>query len=393
MPMPQTPLFRSRLRLLALGCGLGGSIVAACTVFDDVTISVQRPPAPGPTCARATFPPPPDKGKDGADLPGIVIALYALDFEGGKGIDQDGVCTCVFDAGPSCTNKTGIACDDENGRDNAFPAFVKRSRKAITDKIGAIPLPFDLTPLLDKLFDFNKRSRDVIDGGNAGILLYVSNYNGQPDDPYVQVEIRQSGGITNEVPVNSSGLNTYTVFKKGLQDNAVADGFVAGGILYATLKKTEFEFDVGSVVRFSTARISAKLSKLGANYTIDSGELSGRWNQEDFLQVVDQIRLNNVPGIQANDAGVAPQVCTVRKSKAKEALIFEPLANQLISDVCNAGDLRTSPTDDGSGQDCDAISTTIQFKGAAVALPVAEVDKKPTENVCGFETICNTLKK
>jgi len=224
----------------------------ACTVFDTEPVlspdasagssgsggSGGTSPIEGPWwqkkneqgCVTAGFPRPEDRpapGLDGPDEPEFFMNMehirlgatappsedlanhLSLDFNSWKdiGLDVDGKCTlsatCGSEASPVeeryCPSPPGQGRGDgSNCRDNAVGTTIKTSYEALTTSTH---------------FAVNEEDWNCeLHRGGFGVLCRIRNYNGQPDDPQVTLDVYNHMGLTAlqrpwcRFLVNSSGV-------------------------------------------------------------------------------------------------------------------------------------------------------------------------------------------
>jgi hypothetical protein len=375
-----------RLRWLAVPVS-AIAVAVACTTFDDVELKTKV------ECIGAVFPPPPaETGESKTELPPLIFALYRVDSAAAKGINQDRACTCTSGTGDSCLSiapEAGVTCDsDDAGRDNAFPAFIKRIRTGLDGfqdglvKAGVVDGGLDAS--LGSLVDFKEKGRKTLDAGKSGILVFVSRYNGTANDSSVDVDVRRSPGSVGSVPLSQDVANKFRVFARAPDDPSPGRGYVRDGMLYAALEMTKFAFEDNSVVTLNGAAIVAKLVSGSGGYSLNDGELSGRWRQNNFLYTLDQLEIDvglYVPG------GGKQRICALRNDPRSQ-LFVKPLLAQLEGDVCGFADIASQSADDGKPFPCNAISTTFTFQGAPVDPNVEEVRASKRPNDCEESVRC-----
>ena len=360
-------------RILA-ACLLAATGLFACQLLigvDDDPGLARLPDAPPPDVADASrpdecvrsSPPEPPNADDGSDLPGMWFALSDLSFSSRTpvGFDLDGVCTgfrgeTAFAGGPSCRSDL-VTQDLDGGIDNAM-----------SDLLRQIP-GGQQNDLLSTVGEVAKR-------GERAILIYLEQYNGLPDDPYVTAEFAQSARLEAN-RCNDGGLiardGGRTVPEAGLAEPAwngcdqwqlersplldkqsgiplkLQEGFVSGGVLVVG-RKTPVQFEVqvaGLAIPFTNGIAVAKLepvtSDAGARTFRLRGSLAGRIRPRVLI-----------------DAVLNFGVCD-------EDEVARPLLANIVRDtVCRARDVSDLPVRDRTDTPCVSVSGAAAF----VAEPV-----------------------
>ncbi len=344
---------------LAFGLVAGAAVFHGCTIMNGLTVP-ERDAGPDvegdgyvDPCDHAYAPfDPPQLVEDGTISFVTAIRSIDLDFakadagvDGGPefaGFDLDRTCTCP--APPSCTRTVaGVECDDDRGRDNAFVTLVRG--------------------LDAKGVDIQSRSVDGFQKGANAVLIIVDGYNGQKDDPKVQVKLTGSPGLRDVFP--DGGLSqkkkpTFTTADPWLLDkqefNAIGsviqgknlqEGYVKDGRLVVKLEKGSITLgEEGLSVQLTTGFIVGEIATdpSGAFY-VANGELGGRWSTRDALASAREVK--PTPEL--------PPLCKLGGT------LFEDVKTI----VCGAVDISSDPARDNKGAACDAISVSLRFQGAA----------------------------
>ena len=203
---------------LAVSAGIVG---AQCSVYDE-SLLVPATPAITPKggigfwsgpgdrgCFSARIPTDADRPPHGSDkvLPPIYLAvqstrLGSLDEDGGLdnnawqdiGFDLDGVCTGVDscpgdDSPPSCKPTVPqISTDGHACRDNTF---------------GRLEYAAALVPEVTVKYGLNDDAFNcALCVGDYNYLFRISNYNGEPNDDNVRVDLYPSPGLDKPLPWN-----------------------------------------------------------------------------------------------------------------------------------------------------------------------------------------------
>lgn len=294
-------------------------------------------------CAPAlvpAFPPTddtPDAGDGGVD---ILLALATIDLgqTAGQynsnhpiGFDLDGICTCIDDAGSSCTGEPRV-CDTAGGRDEA------------ADEILATLSFYE--PLSQSGL------QQAISAGAFGLLLHIRGYNGLANDQSVSVEYFPSGG-TLGAPADAGGPWSVTSASvaEGTSGNYVSNyldlsAYVNGYVLVSHV--TALPLLLVPTIDDQATPISIGLTDVlvaaplvpadGGSWAIEGGQLEGRWPTSDILYAVRTINAGNGSLCGANGE-------------------YTTLAAQ----ICAYADLAVTPQQDNTGASCGALSFAAGF--------------------------------
>lgn len=352
-------------RTAALSIALGGLAVVACQVVAGIehVDKQQRGVAldasdteTGPTVADASDPcahvrPPPPPANDDApaeEIPPFYLALKTIKLipnanDRYKGFDLDGTCTCDKREGTahkgesSCVPK-GPDCDGEDGIDNAatklFETFAPQG------------------------FDPDRSANESLAQGKRGLLLYVTKYNGKPNDLQIEVGAMISHGILdgsgcgtrpdpandNKAPPGWCGKDKWTYSplhaRPGSKEPTFRGvGYVSSGELVFSSGNDLDLFFNSTVLTFGSPIASGRLTFQDGKWKLD-GILAGRIPVKELLVAIgnyedDGNYLCQSPLFQV---GVVPQVCKTVDIMASQAF-----------------DLRDPKLA------CNAVSTTIRF--------------------------------
>lgn len=369
--------------------GISGGTRADSGVHDGSTSGSSGEAA---TCSHAEVPDRPPGTDDSSDA--ITIPTFAFDgirldtlpdpdagsdVEAGispKGLDLDNTCTCEAQK-DSCIRPgdAGPACDGPDGRDNTFGTLFNN----LVTGIQLFPVTF---------------ATQRIHGGRFTVLLDILGWNGKPDDPGVQVAVRQSQKIDSSdggrgLP-EFDGNDVWTVdpatisggqsaLGKDCQDPANAfacigltrdlNAYVAGGVLVAHPRLGTAEDPVTITIRTAAGLLTLPYRDFTVFATISGpdngqyhlqGEMAGRISVTDLNQM-----FGNLQDFTSSDPTAA--ICQ-----------NTPLFLESKASVCSYRDLAY---DGGSGS-CDAISAAAAFSaGPAIVGTVFQGD--PTPSPCG----------
>jgi len=184
--------------------------------------------------------------------------------------------------------------------------------------------------------------------GTGGILIHLKGYNGEADDPSVDVFVAQTifaipQGATERGTPNWDGQDSWFLEDSAFEgapdrprvrnDNAYVRDH---RLVVRLLDRTDITFNVGDGLvnfRFISASIVGRISADGA--TLDDVVLSGRWALSDLALTADELGL------------------------CKGSVEREFLDNSLA----NIADVRATPGTGGPGARCDAVSAGLGFRG------------------------------
>jgi hypothetical protein len=314
------------------GCVLPSFTLA--TNADAGPDAAMMPETGAPTCVPVTYPDPPGGIDDGTNIGTLVFALRSVDFgdtgNGTPGYDLDHVCTCFRDAGNACSGKAtpSTYCDADGGVDNQASKLIGLVGEFAASVFGS------------SVFSAQANS------GKWTLLFRVDGYNGQPNDPAVNVALYPATGIP--MP-NWDGFDQWPVVASSVDGGVnapyfVSDGaYVSNGVLVATMPTGELTIHGGGqdtiTVRLSAGVITANLSQLGPSWRLQSGVFAGRWSLTEIFKSLSSYRDNN-----------GKPLCT-------DQLVQYTVVKQLI---CQDADILVNDTMPKSAP-CDALSIGIGF--------------------------------
>ncbi len=330
--------FASALAVAAEGCALPSfTLVIPPEAGPDVGV----PEAGPPVCNRATYPDPPSGMDGGVSGPTLVFALRSIDIGDmgtTPGYDLDNTCTCLYDAGPSCTGASGQVstyCDLPAGSGNE--GIDNQASKLFS----LIELPVGPAVFSSSVFSLQANS------GAWSLLFRIEDYNGLPDDPSVEVTLFPTPGFggtpawmgNDAWPVNASSVDGGLSNPKYVSNGA----YVAGGTLVASMPTAALTMHGGGydaiTIQLSAGVITAQLSQLNGLWYMKNGVIAARWALSDVFKALGSYRDNNGVPICTSDV----PTYTI----AKQA-------------ICQDADILVDGTQPKSAP-CDALSIGLGF--------------------------------
>lgn len=286
----------------------------------------------------------------------FVFALdsYVLD-DGTAGFDLDGVCTCnpldrsLGGGRDSCIAPTDAStCDDDGGVDNRL-GFSLAGIKSVLDVSGI----------------FN---RQVACGGET-VLLVLSDYNGEADDPDVKLQVVETLGILGDdggvdagpdcavqgqpptAPPKRDGKDVWNVPRGALARPEIR-GWVRDFHLVVDARKSPatLPFTFGrTLVTLSGAAIEGRLVPMdadGGDLPIVDGRVEG--GPAAQFRLTDAVLAGRAPVLQVVvGAGLLNQGGYVCNS---------PAWSFVKRVICGTPDTVENVADDLAGRPCDAVS-------------------------------------
>ena len=339
--------------------------------------------APADPCTHAVPPPPPRAG----DVPSVGDLWFAtrqiilpLGEDGGvkPGLDLDDSCTCLPDlrdgAAPCRTPflrtppPSPKGCDFDGGVD---------------DSLGAAALAYG--SFLES-FDLARTVNDGIDGGARTFLVYLANYNGQADDPDVDVGVVTSGGLFDPLRCEDAEAPIPEDQRASLQHTPLWDGC-----------------DRWSPVHLTThdgypARKAKTTKAYVSNHTVVAhlDTVSAQF----FGQAADLTRVVAVATITPRDGGpgygikgfltgriaftaaadLVGHTDAVDKGGNRVGTCATPFWDIIAGDLCSARDTLLDPANEfHQGAVCDAVSIAIGF--VAEQAQVSDDEHDPSARV------------
>lgn len=341
------------------------SVIAACTWlapdpdrldrdFGRVDAGSVEDGAALPRTCTAARPPPRPAGNEnpgGLSLSFVVSDLALARADAGVGFDLDESCTCPDE--PSCTPPAGAGplCDDPGGVDNGLDR--------IYSSIKAAEVLLSPTSLTRRLAE-----------GRDNLLIQLESYNGEADDPSVDVYAIRSRGMPDLADGGSprptfDGTDPFLCTAEDVVlcgDGGVTPagqplrGYVASHVLAVPNVLVELALVQGFGVRVRGS-LTARLVRLaGGGFRLEGGLLAGALAPSDLLQAVARAELAGNTTL-CETPGALPAV-----------------RNQL----CAGRDVRLLAGP--KGQPCDAVSGVFTF--TAVPFVASGTRPNPTTSLC-----------
>jgi hypothetical protein len=379
----------SRLRLLAslasrphryvavLAVGTAIAIAAAswqCNVYGP-SLLLPAPPDAGTASSLAMVPPRTGKNDPSmTDSAILIVAMQSIDLGIGTpshpiydgslpalGWNLDGVDTCP--GAPSCNQAQGTKenCDDDAGRDHTgLELFRELGATAQTGLATA---------------------NQALQSGQYGVVIEMTQYNGQLNDSQVSVAVYASSGVPDlDGGLANNGTDKWTIDPRYLNQgqsligedcgNAQSlctpvfttdEAYVVSGTLVAPFQDLQITFggraDIGgAVMDLSDAIIVAPLIPFdfpngGSSWTVDGGTVAGRWGSAKLLG-----NMATIPD-PTSDSGAF--LC------GSNDLAYQYLKTY----ICALQDI-TSNGNDNVGAPCDAISMAFGFTAGPAQLGI-----------------------
>lgn len=315
--------------------------IAGCQVYDPGLL--ERADS-GPVTSRQ--PPPRPVMEDSGDQE-LAFGMRMVVMDQGNewaayGYDVDETVTTGTNRVAQCTppNRPAPPVDGDEGVDNVFGS-------------AFFPLVLATTP------DLEQSSRRAQEEGHLPVVR-VLGWNGQPDDPRVDLSIMQAvftapGGDETEPPPVPADPTTVRPRWDGrdwswVRDDVFLEGditrplirddnaYVAGNVIVARLpSRVDIVFPAdryGVLVRLTDAVVTGRISEDRTG--VEDVIVSGRWSINDLLGT-------------ARNIGVCPG---------------ERDYDLLVGQLDIIADVRSDPSSGGEGVSCDAISIGVGFVGS-----------------------------
>jgi hypothetical protein len=268
-------------------------------------------------------------------VPPITVAIHTVDLGDmgtTPGYDLDSTCTCYQDAGNSCvgpSSQKSTYCDADGGIDNQAAKLFQ-----------LIELPLGSANFGSAFF--SEKAND----GAWSLLIRISGYNGQPDDPKVDVAFFPTKGFG--APPKWDGTDNWPVDSTAVGDGGLSapvytsnGAYVSGGILVATFPTNRITLAGGTEiisVQLSAGVLTGQLSAVGGVYSIKNGVIAARWSSADIFKALSSYRDNN-----------GNPICTT-----------QPTYSIAKGVICNDLDINVDGTQPKSAP-CNALSIGIGF--------------------------------
>ncbi|MCA9644336.1 MAG: hypothetical protein KC492_26760 [Myxococcales bacterium] len=327
----------SAVGLAALGCSLVGADVDQ--LFGGATCKGDCKDAGTDADASTCDPIKPPLRPSGADSSGPERSYILRDIQIDQsldrwatlGFDLDDRCSLPPDPDVECLPPAGTTpeTDGERGIDNAF------GHRMASTLVG---LDSNLEP----------RIRKDQERGRGGILVNIRGYNGEPNDPSVDVFIAQTiyaipHGQSMEADPSWDGRDRFYCEDSAFDGSADKplvkndNAYVSDGWLVVRLPDRAditFNIDDGAVnFRFINASIVGRISPDGQ--FLEDVVLSGRWALSDIALAADQLG-----------------IC--------EGSVERKFLDNSLSSIA---DVRATPGTGGPTALCDAVSASLGFRG------------------------------
>lgn len=362
-------VLRVAAAVLRVAAALAATTIAGCKVYDPALVADAGGGVDARTECASRVPPPRPDVPDG-DGPEVAFGLRMVVMSQGDewasyGYDVDGFCT----RGPSfdgeCIPPGGARApaDGPEGVDNVFGQ-------------SFFPLVALTTP------DLEASSREAQEAGQGLPILRVRGWNGQPDDPRVDIAVMQAvfgapGGAESDPPPPPMDPVTSRPVWDGrdwfwVRDDAFLEGdlerprirddnaYVAGGVFVARLPdRVDIVFpadEYGVLVRVTGASATGRVSDDGM--MMESVRVAGRWSIIDLLST-------------ARNVGI----CSGSRD-------YDLLTAQLDM----IADVRSVPGTGGPGVRCDAISLGVGFTGTRMRV-AGVASGPPLADLCAMPLV------
>lgn len=328
--------------------------LVACTIANGLII----PPTPagpdagdgGDGCEHALLPTRPIEPDGFLETP-LVFAMDQVTF-GSKdagtatvGYDLDNACTCSPHP-ETCVPRTGAPphCDAPGGRDNSIAAIT-----------GTFTGPFSIEAYINK----------QLAGGNAGLLITISGYNGLADDANISIGLLPSIGRFDRATDGGTGMDKITDGGKrwSYDPNFDQKTNLANAIQFFGYVRDHVAVAITSSGNLPLAGLDISLSKgffvapIKMNPPrIEDGVLGGRWPLSNVAASVGRFSLEGF--------GIPGKLCQT-----------DYFTQKFLPALCAASDIAANEADDGKGKPCDALSVAFTFhaseaeKGDPIPLP------------------------
>jgi hypothetical protein len=373
-------------RGIAVLVALGGGGAAACQILagieriDKVGLVIDAGPdsSVGPAAADPclpTRPPPPPETDDDRDgvLPPFYLAVRTFTFnkpDGADfGFDLDGTCTCdkrvatAHDGGSSC-KPAGNDCDLDGGIDNEASKLFA----------SLVPIGFSVDQLVN----------DDVSKGQSTLLIYVSQYNGKPNDTEVLV-----GGLVSDGILDGAGCGTVLNVKRNRAPPAwcghdlwtyptdyvkpgtaeplgTGTGYVTNGVLVFTGDLPLSIAVAGNVLGLGSPIGAGQLLRTDAGTWAWNGTMTGRVAVSQVLAMAGNFNTSS------GDGGTA--LC--------QSLVFPTIK----AAACSSVDITRSSRFDFQDGTCDSVSMAVGFEADQVDIG-QRFDPPPPDQPCAADHV------
>jgi hypothetical protein len=384
------------LRLALAGAAIAIT-AAACSLAVDLDGLSGGPPdggtdAQAESCAHAVPPTRPGGSASGGSMV-ITSAVRSVDLgeastkEDPVGLDLDRTCTCITDKG-SCRSEFSKEdlCDDKNGIDNAGAKLLKSLLAIGAEGAGSVFYT------------------QMAEQGEWGLLLEISEYNGQANDELVTVSLYPSpgmnliagsaegaggaggaggsggvggaggaggnGALFAEAP-GWNGQDAWPITSSALKDGVSinqpiytdTNAYVANNVLVAQIPELQFRFsgpnsNLSINVRSTTVMGLLEVVGDGLGVRVTKGVMAGYWRIEDVFGGIASLVANGK--VLCNDGSL--------------------LYNQTKGLLCDFIDIALDPPAEGEVV-CNGLSFGMAFETFPAKLG-AVVPPEPEPSLC-----------
>ncbi len=289
--------------------------------------------------------------------PPMLFAIKLLDF----GVDNDGGAGDVpgFNLDRTCSVDLASSSCKTNVLQPTFDRHAKDKNAAGLDNAS-----FSLIKYISSLSDLltSETINQGIADGKYGAVVRLTDWNGQPDDNDVQVEIFPAIGILPRAskdagfgPDDQWVLDARFMIAANVEASQVKSdrAWVTGGKLVGRFAQVFFPVIIDKDpkpfdIRITDAILTATLS----GTSLANGTVAGRWKTSEFLGQVRTIFVKDANGL-------------------KDTVLCEPvpfaqlLYGSVKKEVCDARDIR-SDSNDTAKLGCDAVSAAMRVEAYPV---------------------------
>lgn len=328
----------------------------SCTVMNGVVLR---------KCEAKRFPSRPTNADRGGET--FVSAVLRFDFgsrDNPIGYDLDNVCSCYLGGPESCQNKIANCDLGIDGTDNSASTLITE---------------------FDKLYFDGQLATIAASTAARGrsVLLQVSGYSGEPDDPSVRVsvfpavgvEATTDGGVPDggDVAPNPKGGDRWYRASRGVTllpgagviAKIILDGYVRNNVLIAQSKDPiPIPFPGTIDIPIHDLTLVANAERTPEGVVIREGTITGAWNVRDAILGLMNFETRGTPTCKTP---IAPLVLPT-----------------VVQRVCEAADLHNEGNPKAT---CNQLSLAMKF--SAVPGFLGEVVEAPdATNVCGDPPPC-----
>lgn len=321
------------------------------------------PDAPTGPCGEIGLPEPPLDAAPG-NVPAVLGALRLFDF----GIDVDGGRPQVpgFNLDRKCSVDVSTSSCRTKLLESTFETHAKDKNAVGLDNAG-----FSLIEYISRFSDVlsAKGINDGIAEGLYGGVFRLDQWNGQPDDDSVTIELFPALGFQKN---GDGGLKpSFNENDRWYLDNR----YQVGGVLEASSIKSDRAYVTANHVvgrfkevivpvsladdpklfdvRITDAVIAATIGKdVNGKPAIVEGVVAGRWRSADFLSQVRTIYIEDANGLTKT---------TLCDKVAGATVIYNSVKNV----ICDGRDIR-GDSQDNKDLPCDAISVAARLETYSV---------------------------